>query len=136
MDITYRPAKPEDLAEAERVVQQSGNALRPPWQAALAGATSDRLSGILPVARFLRVLGRGRRRHDRWLRLQLDDREVHCHKESEALSRFQAEWAEMQGAKYPGTSFQFHRELRGPYVTPDEFHQHDLERARRYKRRR
>jgi GNAT superfamily N-acetyltransferase len=28
MDITYRPAKPEDLEEAERVVQQSANALR------------------------------------------------------------------------------------------------------------
>ncbi len=28
MDITYRPAKPEDLVEAERVAQQSGNALR------------------------------------------------------------------------------------------------------------
>jgi GNAT superfamily N-acetyltransferase len=28
MDVTYRPAKPEDLEEAERVVQQSGNALR------------------------------------------------------------------------------------------------------------
>jgi GNAT superfamily N-acetyltransferase len=28
MDITYRPAKPEDLEEAERVAQQSGNALR------------------------------------------------------------------------------------------------------------
>jgi len=27
MDITYRPATPEDLEEAERVVQQSGNAL-------------------------------------------------------------------------------------------------------------
>jgi len=27
MEITYRPAKPEDLEEAERVVQQSGNAL-------------------------------------------------------------------------------------------------------------
>jgi len=27
MDITYGPAKPEDLEEAERVVQQSGNAL-------------------------------------------------------------------------------------------------------------
>jgi GNAT superfamily N-acetyltransferase len=27
MDIIYRPAKPEDLEEAERVVQQSGNAL-------------------------------------------------------------------------------------------------------------
>jgi GNAT superfamily N-acetyltransferase len=38
MDITYRPAKPEDLEEAERVVQQSGNALRvrhgrQPWPA-------------------------------------------------------------------------------------------------------
>jgi len=28
MDITYRPAKPEDLDEAERVAQQSANALR------------------------------------------------------------------------------------------------------------
>jgi GNAT superfamily N-acetyltransferase len=38
MDITYRPAKPEDLEEAERVVQQSGSALRvrhgmQPWPA-------------------------------------------------------------------------------------------------------
>ncbi len=38
MDITYRPAKAEDLEEAERVVQQSGNALRvrhggQPWPA-------------------------------------------------------------------------------------------------------
>jgi GNAT superfamily N-acetyltransferase len=38
MAITYRPARPEDLAEAERVVQQSGNALRvrhgrQPWPA-------------------------------------------------------------------------------------------------------
>jgi GNAT superfamily N-acetyltransferase len=38
MDIIYRPAKTEDLAEAELVVQQSGNALRvrhgrPPWPA-------------------------------------------------------------------------------------------------------
>src|SRR6266481_615241 len=28
MDITYRPARPEDLEEAERVAQQSGNASR------------------------------------------------------------------------------------------------------------
>jgi len=28
MDITYRPAKQEDLEEAERVAQQSGNELR------------------------------------------------------------------------------------------------------------
>jgi GNAT superfamily N-acetyltransferase len=38
MDVTYRPARPEDLEEAERVVQQSGNALRvrhgrQPWPA-------------------------------------------------------------------------------------------------------
>ena len=38
MDISYRPARPEDLEEAERVVQQSGSALRgrhglPPWPA-------------------------------------------------------------------------------------------------------
>ena len=38
MDITYRPAKPEDLEEAARVVQQSANALRvrhgrQPWPA-------------------------------------------------------------------------------------------------------
>jgi GNAT superfamily N-acetyltransferase len=38
MDITYRLAKPEDLEEAERVVQQSGSALRvrhgwQPWSA-------------------------------------------------------------------------------------------------------
>src|SRR5258707_13626951 len=38
MDITYRPAKPEDLEEAARVVQQSGSALRvrhglQPWPA-------------------------------------------------------------------------------------------------------
>jgi len=38
MEITYRPAKPEDLEEAARVVQQSANALRvrhgrQPWPA-------------------------------------------------------------------------------------------------------
>jgi GNAT superfamily N-acetyltransferase len=43
MDITYRPAKPEDLEEAERVVQQSGSALRvrhgeQPWPAPPATA--------------------------------------------------------------------------------------------------
>jgi hypothetical protein len=54
--------------------------------------------------------------------------------EAKALQRFQAEWAVMQGPEYRGTSFQFHREHEGPYVTPDEFYQHDLERARRYKR--
>jgi hypothetical protein len=73
-------------------------------------------------------------RHRPWQKGYQDDKR--SAKESETLSRFQAEWAEMQGPEYRGTSFQFHRELRGPYVTPDEFHQHDLERARRYKRRR
>ena len=38
MDIRYRSAEPEDLEEAERVVQQAGNALRArhgrrPWPA-------------------------------------------------------------------------------------------------------
>jgi GNAT superfamily N-acetyltransferase len=38
MDITYRPAEPEDLEEAERVVERAGNALRvrhgrQPWPA-------------------------------------------------------------------------------------------------------
>lgn len=55
--------------------------------------------------------------------------------ESEALERFKAEWAVMQGPEYRGTSFQFHRDKDGPYVTPDEFHQHDLARFRRYKQR-
>jgi hypothetical protein len=72
--------------------------------------------------------------HRPWQKGYQDDQR--SAEESKALSRFQAEWAEMQGLEYRGTSFQFHRELRDPYVTPDEFHQHDLERARRYKRRR
>jgi hypothetical protein len=54
-------------------------------------------------------------------------------KESKTLSRFQAEWAAMQGPEYRGTSCEFHRDLDGPYVTPEEFHQHDLDRARRYR---
>jgi hypothetical protein len=53
--------------------------------------------------------------------------------ESRTLSRFQAEWAAVQGPAYRGTSFQFDRATKGPYVTPDEFHQHDLERARSYR---
>jgi hypothetical protein len=72
--------------------------------------------------------------HRPWQKGYQDD--TRSAEESNALRRFQAEWAEMQGPKYRGTSFEFHRELRGPYVTPDEFHQHDLERARRYRRRR
>jgi hypothetical protein len=57
-------------------------------------------------------------------------------KETKALERFKAEFAVMQGPEYRGTSFQFHREHDGPYVTPDEFHQHAVQRARRYRRRR
>jgi hypothetical protein len=53
--------------------------------------------------------------------------------ESKTLRRFQAEWAAIQGPAYRGTSFQFDRAAKGPYITPDEFHQHDLERARRYR---
>ena len=41
MDLTYRPAKFEDLEEAERVVQGGQRVARTPWQAAVAGATSD-----------------------------------------------------------------------------------------------
>lgn len=55
--------------------------------------------------------------------------------ESKALERFKAEWAVMQGPEYRGTSSHFNRKHDGPYVTPDEFHQHDLERARHHKRR-
>jgi hypothetical protein len=72
--------------------------------------------------------------HRPWQKGYEDDRR--SAEESNALSRFQAEWAVMQGPEYRGTSSQFHREHEGPYVTPDEFHQHDLERARRYKCRR
>src|SRR6202011_5100280 len=49
---------------------------RAPWQAAVAGATSDRISEILPRGGPRWALGRGTWRHDRWLRLQLDDGEV------------------------------------------------------------
>jgi hypothetical protein len=54
--------------------------------------------------------------------------------ESKALERFKAEWSVMQGPEYRGTSFEFHHKHDGPYVVPDEFHQHYLERARRFKR--
>jgi hypothetical protein len=68
-----------------------------------------------------------------WERGYKDDKRFA--EEAKTLQRFQAEWAAMEGPKYRGTSFQFHRGHDGPYVTPDEFHQHDLERARRYRRR-
>ena len=55
--------------------------------------------------------------------------------ESNALDRFQAEWAEMQGPEFRGTSNHWHRKVRGPYVTSDEYHQHLLEKARKYKRK-
>jgi hypothetical protein len=71
--------------------------------------------------------------HRPWQKGYKDDQRLA--EESKALRRFQAEWAVMQGPEYRGTSFQFHRNHDGPYVTPDEFHQHDLELARRYKGR-
>jgi hypothetical protein len=71
--------------------------------------------------------------HRPWQKGYKDDKRFA--EESEALERFKAEWAVMQGPEYRGTSFQFHRKNDGPYVTPDEFHQHNIDRARRYKRR-
>jgi len=55
--------------------------------------------------------------------------------ESASLERFKAEWAARQGPAYRGTSYEMSHRRGGPYVTPDEFHQHDLERARQYNRR-
>jgi hypothetical protein len=54
--------------------------------------------------------------------------------ESKTLRRFQAEWSTMQGPAYRGTSFQFDHAAKGPRVVSDEFHQHELERARRYRK--
>jgi hypothetical protein len=57
--------------------------------------------------------------------------------ESKALHRFQAEWAEMQGPVFRGTSSHWHhRHGKGPHVTSDEYHRHLLEEARKCKRRR
>jgi hypothetical protein len=50
--------------------------------------------------------------------------------EAKTLEKFKAEWSVIRGPVYRGTSFQFHRDLDGPYVVPDEFHQRDLERAK------
>ena len=56
--------------------------------------------------------------------------------ESRALYRFQAEWAAMHGPEFSGTSSHWHRKDDGPHVTSDEYHQHLLEEARKYKRHR
>ena len=56
-------------------------------------------------------------------------------REGETLERFKAEWSASQGREYRGTSFQFGARPDGPYVTPDEFHRRELERARNYKRK-
>src|SRR5215831_3314046 len=56
--------------------------------------------------------------------------------EARALYRFQAEWAVMHGPEFRGTSSHWHRNVEGPHVTSDEYHQHLLEKARRYKHRR
>lgn len=57
-------------------------------------------------------------------------------KEAKALQRFQAEWAEMRGPEFRGTSFHWYRGEKGSRVTSDDYHQHLLEMARRYKRHR
>src|ERR1700737_2239566 len=77
MDITYRPAKFEDLEEAERVVQEAGNELR---------MRHGRQPGPAPppiaFPKFClrggprRAVGRGTWRRYRWRWLQLDDGEV------------------------------------------------------------
>jgi hypothetical protein len=51
--------------------------------------------------------------------------------ESAALERFKAEFAVMQGPAWRGTSANFNQ--KGPHIDADEFHNHDLERARRYR---
>jgi hypothetical protein len=41
----------------------------------------------------------------------------------------------MQGPEFRGTSSHWHHNPKGPHVTSDEYHQHLLEEARKYKRR-
>ena len=55
--------------------------------------------------------------------------------ESAALRRFVAEWSVMQGPAYRGTPWEMYHKNNGPYVTPDEFHKWDLERAEKYRYR-
>jgi hypothetical protein len=71
--------------------------------------------------------------HRPWQEGYKDDRRDAT--ESAALERFKAEWSVMQGPQYRGTSFEFHRKTDGPYVVPDEFHQHYLKRAKAYRAR-
>ena len=52
-----------------------------------------------------------------------------------ALDRFKLEWSVMQGPAYRGTPWEMCHRKNGPYVMPDEFHQRDLERAKRFRRR-
>jgi hypothetical protein len=66
--------------------------------------------------------------HRPWQRGYKD--EERFNREWEALQRLTAEWAEMPGPEYRGTSAHLRRvPLDGPYVKSDEFHQHDLERT-------
>jgi hypothetical protein len=51
--------------------------------------------------------------------------------EGRALERFKAEWSVAQGPAYRGTAYNFRRE--GPYVTPPEFHEHYLARAKQFR---
>jgi hypothetical protein len=55
--------------------------------------------------------------------------------EAAALQRFKAEWAVMQGPRYRGTSHKFNHDMKGPYVMSDEFYQHYVEKAKKYRRR-
>ena len=70
--------------------------------------------------------------HRPWQEGYKDDRRFA--KESEALERFKAEWAAIQGPEYRGTSYDLSQKRDGAYVMPDEFHQRYLERAQRHKR--
>ncbi|MBV9750266.1 MAG: hypothetical protein JO157_15780, partial [Acetobacteraceae bacterium] len=55
--------------------------------------------------------------------------------ESKTLERFQAEFAVMQGPAWRGTSWRFGHKA-GPHVDSPEFHQHYLDKARRYRAQR
>ncbi len=71
--------------------------------------------------------------HRPWQKGYNDDKRFT--KESAALERFKAEWSVRQGPAYRGTSFQFHQDPDQPYVTPDEFHQHYLDDAEKYRKK-
>ena len=51
--------------------------------------------------------------------------------EARSLERFKAEFAQMQGPAWRGSSHKFGRS--GPYIDPAQFHQHDLTEAKAYR---